>query len=77
VPSSTKKEQKDGTIAESSTSNSRREIKFFSTPESSYSVKENYGANGKDPTPSSTLRYMARSPSKMMMITFSKLTVNV
>jgi hypothetical protein len=46
-------------ITESSTSNSRREIKFFSTLESSYSVKENYGANGKDRTPSSTLHHMA------------------
>jgi len=42
VPSFTKKEPKDGIITESNKKNSRRETKyFFSTPESSSSMKEN------------------------------------
>jgi hypothetical protein len=42
VPSSTKKELRDGTITKFNTKNSRREIRFFySTPESNPSVKEN------------------------------------
>jgi len=78
VPSSTKKEPGDGTITESNKKSSRREIMFnYSTPESNYSVKENSEANGKDRTPSPTLRHTARSPFRTMTVTFSKLTVNV
>ena len=78
MPSSTRKELRDGTINESNIKSSRREIRFFySTPESNFLVKENYEANGKDRTLSSTLRHTARSPSWTMTVTFSKLTVNV
>ena len=76
VPGSTKKGPRDGTTTESNKKNSRRERKpYFSTPESSSSVKENYTANGKDHTPSSTRQHMAQSPSKIMIVTLLKLTV--
>jgi hypothetical protein len=52
VPSSTKKEPRDGTIIESNKKSSRRETRFcYSTPESRSSVKENYAAISKDHTP--------------------------
>jgi hypothetical protein len=48
VPSFTKKEPKDGMITGFSKKSSRKETKFFYlTPRSSYSVKENFGVNGK------------------------------
>ena len=74
----TNKEPKDGMITESSSKNSSKETRFYSsTQESSYSVQENCVASGKDYTPSSTHHHMARSPSRMMTVTFSKLTINV
>ena len=58
MPSSTRKELRDGMITESSTKNSKRETKFYySTPKSNSSMKKNYEANGKDRTPSSTLHH--------------------
>jgi hypothetical protein len=58
VPSFIKKEPKDGTITESSKKILRKEIRYYySTPKSSYSVKENSKANGKDRTPSSTCHH--------------------
>ena len=76
VPDFTKKGPRDGTTTESNKKNSRRERKpYFSTPESSSSVKENYTANGKDHSPSSTCQLMARSPSRTMMVTLLKLMV--
>ena len=78
MPSSTTKELRDGTITESNIKSTRREIRFFySTPESNFLVKENYEANGKDRTPSSILRPMARSPSRTMTVTSLKLTINL
>ena len=62
MPSFIKKEPKDGTIIESSKKSSRKEIRYcYSIPKSSYSVKENSEANGKDHIPSSTHHHMARS----------------
>ena len=76
VPGSTKKGPRDGMTTESNKKNSRRETKsYYSTPESSSSVRENYTANGKDHTPSSTRQHMAQSPSKIMIVTLLKLTV--
>ena len=78
MPSSTRKKLRDGMITESNKKSLRRETKFYySTPESSSPVKENEEENGKDRTPSSTLHHTAQSPSKTMMVIFSKLTVNV
>ena len=69
MPSFTKKEPKDGTITESSKKSSRKETKFFySTPRSSFSMKENFEASGKDRTPSSTHHHMARSQFKMTKV---------
>ena len=69
VLGSTKKGPRDGTTTESNKKNSRRETKsYYSTPESSSSVKENYAANGKDHSLSSTHRHMARSQFKMMTV---------
>ena len=76
MPGSTKKGPKDGTTIESNKKNSRREIKsYYSTPESSFSVKESYIANGKDRSPSSTRQHMAQSSSRIMMVTLLKLMV--
>jgi hypothetical protein len=62
VPSFTKKEPKDGTVTGFSKKSSSKETKFFYlTPRSSYSVKENFGVNGKDRTPSSTHLHMVPS----------------
>jgi hypothetical protein len=78
VPSFIRKEPKDGMITESCSTNSSKETRSCSSiKKSSYSVKENCEANGKDRTPSSTLHHMARSPSKMMTVTYLKSTVNV
>ena len=61
VPSYTRKEPKDGTIAESSTKNSKAVTKSCSsTRESSFSGKKNFAVNGKDRTPSLTLHHMAQ-----------------
>ena len=77
VPDFTKKEPRDGIITESNRKNSRRETRsYYSTPESSSSVKVSYIANGKDHSPSSTHQLMARSPSRTMTITHLKLMVN-
>ena len=60
VPSSRKRELRDGTTTESNKKNSRRETKsYYSTPKSSSSVKENYTANGKDRSLSSTHQHVA------------------
>ena len=49
-------------VAESSKKSSRKEIRYYySTPKSSYSMKENSKANGMDRTLSSTLHHMAQS----------------
>ena len=59
MPSFIKKEPKDGTITESNKKNSKRETKsYYSTLESSSSVKESFTANGKDRLPSSTHQHM-------------------
>ena len=72
----TKKEPRDGMTTESNRKNSRRETRsYYSTPESSSSVKVSYIANGKDHSPSSTRQLMAQSPSKTMMVTLLKLMV--
>jgi hypothetical protein len=48
VPSNIKKEPKDGTISESRSSNSSREIRYFSlTPAFIYSVKVSFIVSGK------------------------------
>ena len=76
MPSSTKKELRDGTITESNKKSSRRETRFYySTPESSSSVKVSYIANGKDHSPSSTHQCTMQSAFKTMLITLSKLMV--
>ena len=76
VPDFTKKGPRDGTTTESNRKNSRRETKsYYSTPKSSFSVKENYTTNGKDRTPSSTHQHMAQSPSRIVTVTLLKLTV--
>ena len=76
VPDFTKKEPRDGTTTESNKKNSRRETKFYySTPESSSSVKESFTTNGKDRLPSSTHQHMAQSPSRTMTVTLLKLMV--
>jgi len=55
VPDFTKKEPRDSMTIESNRKNSRRETRFYySTTESSSSVKVSYIANGKDHSPSST-----------------------
>ena len=78
VPCFTKKEPKDGMITESSSNNSSKETRSYSSIQnSSYSVKENCEANGKDRTPSSTLCHTMRSPSKTMTVTYLKSTVNI
>ena len=78
MPSFIKKEPKDGTITESSKKSSKKEIRYYySIPKSSYLVKENSKANGKDRTPSSTHHHMAQSRYKMMMGISSKLTVSI
>ena len=70
VLGSTKKGLRYGMTTESNKKNSRRETKsYYSTSESSSSVRENYIANGKDRTPSSTHQHMAQSPSRIMMVT--------
>ena len=62
MPSFIKIEPKDGTITESSKKSLRKEIRYYySTPKSSYSMKENSKANGMDRTLSSTLHHMAQS----------------
>ena len=72
----TKKGPRDGTTTESNKRNSRRETKSYSsTPKSSSSVRENYTANGKDHSPSSTCQHMAQSPSRTMIVTLLKLMV--
>ena len=76
VPDSIKKGPRDGTTTESNKKNSRRETKsYYSTPESSSSVKVSYIANGKDHSPSSTHQLMVRSPSRTMTVTHLKLMV--
>ena len=71
MPSFIKKEPKDGTITELSKKGSRKEIRYYySTPKSSYSMKENSKANGKDHTPSSTLHHMAQSQFKTTKVMF-------
>ena len=76
VPDFTKKGPRDGTTTESNKKNSRRETKsYYSTPESSSSVKVSYIANGKDRSPLSTHQHMAQSPSKKMTVTLLKLMV--
>ena len=63
-----KKEPKDP-ITKSSKKSLRKEIRYYySTPKSSYSVKENSEANGKDHIPSSTRHHMARSQFKTMKV---------
>ena len=70
VPGSAKKGPRHGTTTESNKKNSRREIKsYFSTPESSSSVRVNYTVNGKDRSPSSTHQLMAQSPYRTMTVT--------
>ena len=77
VLGSTKKGLRYGMTTESNKKNSRRETKsYFSTPESSSSVRVNYTGNGMDRSPSSTRQHMARSPSRTMMVTLLKLMVN-
>ena len=72
----TKKEPKDDTTTKSNRKNSRRETRsYYSTPESSSSVKVSYIANGKDHSPSSTHQRTARSPFNTMMVTLLKLMV--
>jgi hypothetical protein len=72
-----KKEPRDGTTTESNKKNSRRETRsYYSTPESSSSVKVSFIVNGKYHSPSSTHQHMARSPFKTMMVALSKLMVN-
>ena len=76
VPGSTNKGLRDGKTTESNKKNSRRETKsYYSTPESSSSVKESFIANGKDCLLSSTHQHMAQSPSRIMMVTLFKLMV--
>jgi len=76
VPGSTKKGPRDGMTTESNKKNSRRETKsYYSTLESSSSVKESFTANGKDRLPSSTHQHMAQSPSRTMTVTLLKLMV--
>jgi hypothetical protein len=76
VPDFTKKEPRDGTTTKSNRKNSRRETRsYYSTPESSSSVKVSYIANGKDHSPSSTHQCTMRSPFKTMMVTLLKLMV--
>ena len=76
VPDFTKKEPKDGATTESNRKNSRRETRsYYSTPESSSSVKVSYIANGKDHSPSSTHQCTMQSAFKTMLITLSKLMV--
>ena len=78
VPSSIRKEPKDGTITESSSRNASKETRSCSSIQGlSYSVKDNYEVNGKDHIPSSTLHHMARSSSRTMTVTSLKLMVNV
>ena len=73
VPGSTKKGPRDGMTTESNKKNSRRETKsYYSTLESSSSVKESFTANGKDRLPSSTHQHMAQSPSRTMTVTLLK-----
>ena len=75
VPDFTKKEPRDGMTTESNRKNSRRETRsYYSTPESSSSVKVSYIANGKDHS-QSTHQRTARSPSKTMTVTLLKLMV--
>ena len=70
VPDFTKKEPRDGTTTESNRKNSRRETRsYYSTPESSSSVKVSYIAIGKDHSPSSTRQRTARSSFKIMTVT--------
>jgi hypothetical protein len=73
----TNKGPRDGMIIEYNTKNSRRETRsYYSTPESSSSVKVSFIVNGKYHSPSSTHQHMARSPFKTMMVALSKLMVN-
>ena len=77
MPDFTKKEPRDVMTTKSNRKNSRRETRsYYSTPESSSSVKVSYIANGKDHSPSSTRQPMARSPSRKMIVTHLKLMVN-
>ena len=76
VPDFTKKEPRDGMTTESNRKNSRRETRsYYSTPESSSSVKVSYIANGLDHSPLSTRQRMVRSPFKTMTVTLLKLMV--
>ena len=70
MPSFIKIEPKDGTITESSKKSSKEIRYYYSALKSSYSVKENSEANGKDHIPSSTRHHMARSQFKTTKVCF-------